>query len=68
MNRPLLGTASSTRELDRDTDLETHMPQTITMGPVTRIEGHLDIEVTVEAVAGVQTVVDARCAGTTFRV
>jgi hydrogenase large subunit len=43
------------------------MPQTITMGPVTRIEGHLDIEVTIEAVAGVQTVVDARCAGTMFR-
>ena len=35
--------------------------------PEVPIEGHLDIEVTVEAVAGVQTVVDARCAGTMFR-
>jgi hydrogenase large subunit len=43
------------------------MPKTITVGPVTRIEGHLDIEVTIEAVDGVQTVVDARCSGTMFR-
>ena len=43
------------------------MSQTITMAPVTRIEGHLDIEVTVEAVNGVQTVTAARCAGTMFR-
>ena len=43
------------------------MSQTITMAPVTRIEGHLDIEVTVEAVDGVQSVTAARCAGTMFR-
>ena len=43
------------------------MSQTITMAPVTRIEGHLDIEVTAEAVEGVQRVTAARCAGTMFR-
>ncbi len=43
------------------------MSQTITVAPVTRIEGHLDIEVTVEAVDGVQRVTAARCAGTMFR-
>ena len=43
------------------------MSQTITVAPVTRIEGHLDIEVTVETVDGVQKVTAARCAGTMFR-
>ena len=35
--------------------------------PVTRLEGHLKIEVTVDAVNGVQQVVDARATGTLFR-
>jgi len=43
------------------------MAQTITIGPVTRIEGHLDIEVTVDLVGGKQQVVDAKCSGTMFR-
>lgn len=43
------------------------MPTTITIDPVTRIEGHLSVEVTVDLVAGVQQVVDARCSGTLFR-
>jgi hydrogenase large subunit len=41
--------------------------KTITVGPVTRIEGHLDVEVTLDVVDGSQRVVDARSAGTMFR-
>lgn len=43
------------------------MATTITIDPVTRIEGHLEVEVTVDAVRGQQQVVSARCAGTMFR-
>jgi len=43
------------------------MVKTITLGPVTRIEGHLDVEVTLDTVDGVQRVVDARVSGTMFR-
>ena len=43
------------------------MSKTVAVGPVTRIEGHLDIEMTLDAVDGVQRVVDARCSGTMFR-
>lgn len=43
------------------------MPTTINIDPVTRIEGHMAIEVTVEAVRGVRQVVDARSSGTMFR-
>jgi hydrogenase large subunit len=35
--------------------------------PITRIEGHLKIEVAIEASGGVQQVVDAQVAGTMFR-
>ncbi len=40
---------------------------TIKLKPFTRIEGHLDIEVTVEVSGGVQQVVDARSGGMSFR-
>jgi hydrogenase large subunit len=40
---------------------------TIHVSPLTRIEGHLDIQVTVAAVNGELRVVDARSAGTMFR-
>ena len=40
---------------------------TLTIDPITRVEGHLGIEVTVEPVGGQQTVVDAESAGTMFR-
>lgn len=40
---------------------------TIKIDPLTRIEGHLDIEVTVEDVNNVRQVVDARSSGTAFR-
>ena len=43
------------------------MATTITIDPVTRIEGHLEIKVTVDTVGGEQQVVDARSAGTMFR-
>jgi hydrogenase large subunit len=43
------------------------MATTITIDPLTRIEGHLEIEVTVDTVRGVQQVVDARAAGKMFR-
>ena len=43
------------------------MATTITIDPVTRIEGHLSVEVTVDLVGGTQQVVDARCSGTLFR-
>jgi hydrogenase large subunit len=35
--------------------------------PVTRIEGHLKVEVTIDNVGGVQKVTDAKCTGTQFR-
>ena len=41
--------------------------ETIKIDPVTRIEGHLDIEVSVESVGGVQQVVDAKSSATMFR-
>ncbi len=40
---------------------------TATFDPVTRIEGHLSIEVTIDTVDGVQQVVDARAVGGLFR-
>ena len=43
------------------------MATTITIDPVTRIEGHLEVEVTVDTVKGAQQVVDAKSAGTMFR-
>jgi len=43
------------------------MPTTIEVGPLTRIEGHLDIEVTVDSVGGQQQVVSAKSSGTMFR-
>jgi coenzyme F420-reducing hydrogenase alpha subunit len=43
------------------------MPTTITIDPLTRIEGHLSIEITVDDVGGQQQVVDARSSGTMFR-
>ena len=35
--------------------------------PVTRVEGHLKVEVTIDAVNGIQQVVDAKASGTLFR-
>ncbi len=44
------------------------MAETITiMDPVTRIEGHMKVEVTIDEVGGQKSVVDARCTGTLFR-
>ncbi len=43
------------------------MATTITIDPVTRIEGHLQIEATVDTVGGEEQVVDARSSGTMFR-
>ncbi len=43
------------------------MPTTIKVDPVTRIEGHLAIEVTVDTVNGTQQVVDAKSSATAFR-
>ena len=43
------------------------MPTTITLDPVTRIEGHLKIQVTVDSVNGVQQVIDAKSSGEMFR-
>ena len=43
------------------------MATTFKIDPVTRIEGHLKIEVTVETVNGVQQVIDAKSSGTMFR-
>ncbi len=37
------------------------------MDPVTRIEGHLKVEVTIDSVGGENQIVDARCTGTLFR-
>jgi len=43
------------------------MMATIKISPLTRIEGHLDIEINVEKVLGQDQVVDARVAGTMYR-
>ncbi len=43
------------------------MATTITIDPLTRIEGHLAVEAIVEAEGGVPRVVEARCKGTAFR-
>ena len=43
------------------------MPTVISIDPVTRLEGHLKIEVTLDYVQGVQKVVDAHATGTLFR-
>jgi hydrogenase large subunit len=43
------------------------MPSVINISPVTRVEGHLDVEVTVETVRGRQEVIDARATAPMFR-
>ena len=43
------------------------MATTIKIDPVTRLEGHLKIEVTVDSANGTQQVVDAKATGTLFR-
>ena len=43
------------------------MHDTIKIGPVTRIEGHLDLQVTVDTVNGQNVVTDAQSSGTMFR-
>jgi hydrogenase large subunit len=43
------------------------MATTLTIDPVSRVEGHLSIEVTVDTVGGVQKVTDAHSSGTMFR-
>ena len=43
------------------------MPTTIKIDPVTRIEGHLSIEVTVDTVNGQNQIIDAKSNGTVFR-
>ena len=43
------------------------MPTVISIDPVTRLEGHLRIDVTVDTVNGAQVVVDAKATGTLFR-
>jgi hydrogenase large subunit len=40
---------------------------TASIDPVTRIEGHLKVDVEIDTVGGVQQVVDAHCIGTLFR-
>src|SRR5919198_4762562 len=35
--------------------------------PVTRIEGHMKVEVTIDTVRGIQQVIDAQTTGTQFR-
>ena len=37
------------------------------MDPVTRIEGHMKVQITIDSVSGVTQVTDARCTGTLFR-
>lgn len=43
------------------------MPTIVTIDPVTRLEGHLAVDVTIESVDGKQQVVDACISGTSFR-
>lgn len=43
------------------------MATTLTIDPVTRIEGHLKIELTIDTVGGVQKVINAKSSGEMFR-
>jgi hydrogenase large subunit len=43
------------------------MSTTLKISPLTRVEGHLEIEVTVEQVGGIDQVIDARAASPVFR-
>ena len=43
------------------------MPTVVTIDPVTRLEGHLRVDVTIDPVDGKPQVVDARVSGTSFR-
>ena len=43
------------------------MATTIKISPVTRIEGHLEVEITVDTVNGVMQVTDAKCISPMFR-
>jgi hydrogenase large subunit len=43
------------------------MPTVTIIDPVTRIEGHMKIQVTIDTVLGTQQVTDAKCTGTQFR-
>lgn len=43
------------------------MPTTIKIDPVTRIEGHLAVEVTIDTVNGQNQIIDAKSNGTVFR-
>jgi hydrogenase large subunit len=43
------------------------MPIITIVDPVTRIEGHMKVQVTIDTVGGQQQVIDARCTGTLFR-
>ena len=42
-------------------------PQSITLDPVSRIEGHLKVDVVIDMVNARQVVVDAKTTGTMFR-
>jgi len=43
------------------------MATVMKLGPVTRVEGHLEVELTIDTVNGVQQVVDAKSVGAMFR-
>jgi len=43
------------------------MAQVTIVDPVTRIEGHMKVQVTIDTVSGKQQVTDAKCTGTQFR-
>ena len=43
------------------------MPTTLTVSPMTRVEGHLDVQVVVDTVNSVQQVTSAKVGGMSFR-
>jgi len=43
------------------------MSKTLKISPVTRVEGHLEVEVTVDVVDNIKQVIDAKVTGTMFR-
>jgi len=47
--------------------MEKYMAVVTIVDPVTRIEGHMKVQVTIDTVNGKQQVTDARCTGTQFR-
>ena len=66
---PLVNAAESVQDAPRglDAPMRSVYPSTVTLDPVTRIEGHLRIDIVIDNVQGQPQVVEAYSSGTAFR-